>query len=386
MKITDTIRYVGVNDRDKALFENQWPLDKGVTYNSYLIVGEKIALVDTVAANFEEQFIANIKTEIGDRKIDYLIVNHMEPDHSALMSFIKGKYPGIKVIASAKALPMIEGYHGLTDDVIAVKDKEELNLGSGVTLIFKMTPMVHWPETMMTYFKEEETVFSGDAFGCFGAVEGEAYDRYDEYEDEMFRYYSNIVGKYGPQVQLALKGMSAYTIKRICSTHGPIWEKEVNKVLDLYNKVSLYEGKKGVCLAYASMYGNTEQAALDLYDELLKRGVETALHNLNFEHVSYSYRDAFKYNTIVVGSPTYNNDIFPPAREFVYGLKSRLIKNRNFASFGSFTWMGASVRLMNEMANEAKMNIIHDGISFNQGYLPSKCNIKELADSICNNL
>jgi flavorubredoxin len=400
-RISDMIRYVGVNDLAKDIFESQWPLLFGVSYNSYLIVDEKIALVDTAAANFSNEFFNNIRAEIGERKINYLIVNHMEPDHSALISFIRAKYPDIVIVTNAKAVPMIEGFNGITDKIHIVKEGDSLSLGHA-TLKFYMIPMVHWPETMVTYLEDEKTLFSGDAFGSFGALESgiqdsnvhlyshktplpesiSSSDAYSAFEDEMIRYYSNIVGKYGPSVQAALKKLGGLSIARICSTHGPIWEKQVNKVVSLYDRLSKYETSKGVCIVYGSMYGNTEKAAFALASELEKRNIRFVIHNLATENASFAYRDVFKYDTLAVGSPTYNNDIFPPVRNFLHGVFSRMVKNHKFVSFGSYSWVGGSVKMMNEMAKCAGFELISDGLSFKHGYSHSKCDFSSIIDSI----
>ena len=233
-KISDKLYSVGTNDCIKELFEGLWPLPFGVSYNSYLVTDRKVALIDTVEEGFEEEYIENIHSAIADREIDYLIVNHMEPDHSSLVSYIMDAYPNLKIVANAKTFPMLQGYYNVSEDrVIIVKDGDSISLGES-TLRFFMTPMVHWPETMVTWFEEEGTIFSGDAFGTFGAVPENIVDQdgsFEQYEDEMVRYYSNIVGKYGTPVQSALKKLSGLEIKRICSTHGPVWEKNVSKVL-----------------------------------------------------------------------------------------------------------------------------------------------------------
>ncbi len=392
-RISEKIRYVGVNDHTKVIFEGLWPLPFGVSYNSYLVIGEKIALVDTVEAGFEKEYLSNIKAEIGDRKIDYLVVNHMEPDHSSLIAFMREQYPEIRIITSAKAVPMIKGYHGVTDNVYAVKEGEEISLG-GATLRFYMAPMVHWPETMVTYLAEEKTLFSGDAFGTFGALDGGVTDSqahmcgwldkaencFEEFKDEMTRYYSNIVGKYGQTVQAALKKLSGLEISRICSTHGPVWETHIPDVVGYYDRLSKYEAEKGVCIVYCSMYGNTAKAAKALAAELASRGVKYAIHNLCTENLSYAYRDLFKYDTLAVGAPTYNNDIFPPAYTFMYGVGARLVKNKKFFAFGSFTWAGVSVKLLNEMAEKQGFSLISGGQSFAQAYSEQKCDMAAVAD------
>lgn len=390
--ISERIKYVGVNDHTKVIFEGMWPLPFGVSYNSYLVIDEKIALVDTVEAGFEKEYLDNIREAIGDREIDYLIVNHMEPDHSSLIAYMRESYPNLRIITSAKAVPMIKGYYGVTDNVHAVKEGESLSLGN-TTLRFFMAPMVHWPETMVTYLEEEQTLFSGDAFGTFGAVDKGILDSeahlcgwldksencFEEFKDEMTRYYSNIVGKYGQTVQAALKKLSGLEIKRICSTHGPVWENHISDVVGYYDRLSRYESERGVCIVYSSMYGNTAKAAKALAAELAKRGVKYAIHNLCTENVSFAYRDLFKYDTLAVGAPTYNNDIFPPAYNFMYGVCARLVKNKRFFAFGSFTWAGASVKLLNEMASKQGFALISDGISFPQGYSAQKCDMSAVA-------
>ena len=398
-RISERIRYVGVNDLQKVIFEGMWPLPFGVSYNSYLVISDKVALIDTVEAGFAAEYMDNIRKELGDRKVDYLVVNHMEPDHSSLIRLVREAWPDVRIVGNAKTVPMIKGYHGIADNIHIVKEGDSISLGD-CTLTFYMAPMVHWPETMVTYLNEEKTLFSGDAFGTFGAVDGgiqdqtarligssdSALDTFDAFRDEMRRYYSNIVGKFGQTVQAALKKLSGLEISRICATHGPVWEKNIPEVISYYDRLSRYDADNGVCIAYASMYGNTAAAAKALAAALEERGVECVLHNLCTENVSYAYRDVFKYNTLVVGSPTYNNDIFPPAYGFMYGVCARLVKNRRFAAFGSFTWAGASVKLLNEMASRAGMELISDGLSFPQAYSKEKCDMEALADKIAASL
>ncbi len=396
VKISERIRYVGVNDHNKVIFEGMWPLPFGVSYNSYLVVDEKIALIDTVEADFFDEFMANIHEAIGDRKIDYLIVNHMEPDHSSQIRHIISAYPEITVVGNSKTVPMMEGYHGKISKMHVVKDGDSISLG-GSTLSFHLTPMVHWPETMVTYIAEEKTLFSGDAFGTFGALEngvtdsdahlcgwlGESSGCCSEFRDETIRYYSNIVGKFGLTVQAALKKLAGISLERICSTHGPVWEKDIPEVVALYDRLSRYEAlEKGVCIVYGSMYGNTEKAARALSAELTKRGVKNVLHNLCSENVSYAYRDLFRFDTLIAGSPTYNNDIYPPVFNFMHGVQARLVKNRNFFAFGSFTWAGASVRLLNEVAQKCGFNLLGDGNSFAQAYSPEKCDMSQIAEIV----
>lgn len=379
---------MGVNDSIKELFEGLWPLPYGVSYNSYLINDQKVAVVDTVEAGFEEDFLAEIHEVIGDKPIDYLIVNHMEPDHSSLTAYLLERYPQMKIVANAKTLPMLKGYYDTPEErVLVMAEGQTLSLGSS-TLRFHMVPMVHWPETMVTYLEEEHTLFSGDAFGTFGNVDENVIDdeeTFEEYRDEMIRYYSNIVGKYGAPVQAALKKLEGLRIDRICSTHGPVWEVNVDQVVALYDQLSRYEVGRGVCIVYGSMYGNTAAAADALAEELEKRGVPYAIHDLagnNEESLGLSgaLRDVFKYDTVVVGSPTYNGGIYPPAESFMKALAARGIKGRRFYAFGSYTWAAASVRLLNGLAEDMDFNVLGDGMAFAQAYTQEKCDMAALAD------
>ena len=386
-KISERIYYIGVNDDTKTLFEGLWPLPYGVSYNSYIVADEKVALIDTVEHDFEEEYLENISQAIGDRPIDYLVVNHMEPDHSSLTAYMLDKHPQMKIVANAKTVPMLKGYYGIDESrILVMKDGDSLSLGS-CELNFYMVPMVHWPETMVTWLAEESTLFSGDAFGTFGAVNQDVVDSegtFESFRDEMMRYYSNIVGKYGTPVQTALKKLAGLDIKRICSTHGPVWEKSIGQVVGLYDKMSRYEVERGVCIAYGSMYGNTAAAAEALAEELRRLGVPCAIHDLAGNvnpglGVSGALRDVFKYDTIVAASPTYNNGIFPPVETFMKALQSRLIKGRRFYALGSYTWAGSSVNLLNAMAETMNFEILASGCSFAQAYSPEKCNVAEIA-------
>ena len=419
-KISERIRYVGVNDCEKSLFEGIWPLPFGISYNSYLIVDKKIALIDTIEEGFEKEYLEKIQDEIGSRVIDYLVVNHMEPDHSSMISLILDIYPGILVVADAKALPMLKGYYGLSeDDVLVVRDGDKLSLGE-CELIFHMTPMVHWPETMMTWLPVEKTLFSGDAFGTFGALKhgikdteysyceekdaddescdcqevaeneecthysSERFchgkdDAFEMYRSEMVRYYANILGKYGGAVQTAMKKIGVLPVERLCTTHGPVWEKHVSLVMGLYESLSRYEAEPGVCIVYGTMYGNTAEAARSLERELSLLGIQTALHNLNVENGSAALRDLFRYNTLAVGSPTYNGGVFPPVEAFMRAVTSRMVKDRGFFAFGSYTWASASVRILNDIATTHGFHLLHDGLSFPQAFSTDKCDMAEIA-------
>ena len=311
----------------------------------------------------------------------------MEPDHSSLPAYMLDKHPQMKIVANAKTVPMLKGYYGIDESrILVMKDGDRLSLGS-CELIFYMVPMVHWPETMVTWLAEEGTLFSADAFGTFGAVNQDVVDSegtFESFRDEMMRYYSNIVGKYGTPVQTGLKKLAGLDIKRICSTHGPVWEKSIGQVVGLYDKMSRYEVERGVCIAYGSMYGNTAAAAEALAEELRRLGVPCAIHDLAGNvnpglGVSGALRDVFKYDTIVAASPTYNNGIFPPGETFMKALQSRLIKGRRFYALGSYTWAGSSVNLLNQMAETMNFEVLAPGTSFAQAYSPEKCNVSEIA-------
>ena len=297
------------------------------------------------------------------------------------------RYPDLMIIANAKTLPMLSGYYNVPQEKVhVVAEGGEVSLGS-CSLRFYMVPMVHWPETMVTWVEEEKTVFSGDAFGTFGEVADvitDDEDTFEEYRDEMIRYYSNIVGKYGTPVQTALKKLAGLPVGRICSTHGPVWEKNIDSVVALYDRLSRYDADKGVCIVYGSMYGNTAAAADALAMELDALGVPYAIHDLACNNagelgISGAIRDAFKYDTIVVGSPTYNNGIFPPVESFMKALSARLLKGRKFFAFGSYTWAGTAVRQLNAQASDMGFEVIADGLSFPQSYSADKCDMSAVA-------
>lgn len=361
-KISHAIHYVGVNDRRKSLFENQLPLPHGVSYNSYLVVDEKIALIDTVDACYFDVFLQKIETATGGRKVDYLVINHMEPDHSGSIRLIKQQFPDIEIIGNAKTFDMLKGYYGVIDNLLEVQDGMELQLGEN-TLQFFLTPMVHWPETMMTYLKQEKILFSGDAFGCFGALDGGVIDttmNLDKFWAEMRRYYANIVGKYGVPVQNALKKLSGLEVNIICSTHGPVWTAERAKVIDFYDKYSRYEPlEQGAVVVYGSMYGNTEHMAEAIAAGISAGGVKNiVLHDVSKTDPSFILADVFKYSALVIGSPTYMNELFPAVAALLHKIEARAVKNRIFAAFGSCTWAGVSVKTMLPWAEKLQWNIV----------------------------
>ncbi len=370
-EIKPGIHYVGVNDRVKTRFEALWSLPYGVSYNSYLVADEKVALIDTVEEGFGSRFFRNIREAIGDRKIDYLIVNHMEPDHSSSIAALKQLHPEIKIVGNAKTLQMIGGYYGIEADTLCIKEGDCLPLGSR-SLCFYMAPMVHWPETMVTYCPEQKTLFTGDAFGTFGALDGGILDSQldlGHFRDEMIRYYACIVGKYGGPVQKALQKIRGLEIDTICSTHGPVWQQQIGQVIGLYDRLSRYEAEPGVVIAYGSMYGNTEQMAEHIARNLAELGLRPIrMHNLSSSDPSAVLRDVFKYDTLVVGSPTYNGDLFPEVEALLRKIEARGVPHRTFAAFGSFTWASAAVKHLREFAEKLNWPMCCEPVEMKQGY------------------
>lgn len=369
-RVKGNIHYVGVNDRQKHLFENLWPLPNGVSYNSYLIDDEKIALVDTVDVCYFEVFLRKIKNIIGSRPIDYLIINHMEPDHSGSIRLIKHYYPDITIVGNRQTFGMIEGFYGVAGEQYMVTDGGTLELGN-YKLSFYLTPMVHWPETMMTYCEAEEVLFTGDAFGCFGALGGGFIDatiNTDMYWEEMVRYYSNIVGKYGSPVQKALAKLSGVRVSAICSTHGPVWTGDnIERVIGIYDKLSRYDGDDGVVVVYGSMYGNTEQMAEAIAAELSAQGVKNVIvHNLSKSHSSYILADIFKYKGLIVGCTTYNAQLYPEMEALLSKISGRDMKDRYVGYFGSFCWAGTAVKKIAEFVEKSKFDIVGEPVEMKQ--------------------
>jgi flavorubredoxin len=354
-QITEKIYYVGVNDRNKSLFEGLWPLPNGVSYNAYLVVDEKVALIDTVEVDFFMTFLENIREVLGDRPIDYVVVNHMEPDHSGSLALIRKFYPDVEIIGNKKTFDMMRGFYQLEDGLKEVKNGDSVTLGS-LSLNFVLTPMVHWPETMVTLCGT--TLFSGDAFGCFGALNGAIVDEKmncDYFWDEMERYYSNIVGKYGTPVQMALKKLAGIQIDYICATHGPVWHQYVEKVIGIYDRLSRYEAQPGLVICYGTMYGNTERAAEVIARAAAEAGVKNiVMHNVSKTHHSYIIRDVFRYRGLIVGAPTYNTGLYHEMNVLLDELSQKDIKGRLLGWFGSYGWASKAVSEISRW-NEEKL-------------------------------
>lgn len=372
MKLKGYVHYVGVNDRNKHRFEGLWALPSGVSYNAYLIADEQVALVDTVDAAFLSEFLDKIDA-LGVDRVDYLVINHMEPDHSGSIAQVRQRFPDIRVVGNAKTLEMLRGFYGeaaLSDNYLQVGEGDVLKLGHH-ELHFHLVPMLHWPETMVSYDATERILFSGDAFGCFGALNGAVLDTQMDttpYWPEMERYYASILGKYAAPVQTALRKLSALPIDMICSTHGPVWTAEAGRAIETYRRLSAGETEPGVVVCYGSMYGNTQRVAEAVAEGATEAGVHTIrMHNLVEAHTSFVLADIFRYRGLAVGAPTYNGGLFPPVEHLMHDLGERHVKGRKLACFGGFTWAGQAAKKL--QAHHAKMglDLVADPMEWKQG-------------------
>ena len=352
MHITDTIRYIGVNDHQLDLFEGQYVVPNGMAYNSYLILDDKVAVMDSVDKNFTHQWLDNIRAEIGECPVDYLIVQHMEPDHSGSIAAFMAAYPGAVLVASAKAFTMIQAFFGedYAERRRIVTEGDLLSLGSR-SLSFIAAPMIHWPEVIMTYDAKEKVLFSADAFGKFGALDVE-----DKWACEARRYYFGIVGKYGTQVQALLKKAAKLEIEIICSLHGPVLRENIGEYIRLYDIWSSYGVEsRGVVIAVASIYGNTMHAAQALRDELLARGCEkVVVTDLARDDMHEAIEDAFRYDRLVLASATYNGDVFPCMRAFINHLTERNYQSRTVALMENGSWAPNAIKVMRAMLEKSK--------------------------------
>lgn len=350
VEIAKNIHWLGVNDRRKELFENLWPLPNGVSYNSYLIIDEKSVLMDTVELGTDSNFLERVELLLEGRSLDYLVINHMEPDHSGEVETVVRRYPGVRIIGNSKTFQILKGYwNGLEENLMEIGDGETLEIGRH-KLQFVLTPWVHWPETMMTYEHTEQMLFSGDAFGTFGTLDGGVLDkdvRFEYYEDEMRRYYSNIVGKYSGMVQKALSKLSTLPIKAICSLHGPVWQANAERVVSLYDKWSKCESDDALVVIYGSMYGNTAHMADYIANVVSSHGVrDVRVYDVSKTHISYLISEIWRCRGVMLGSCAYNAGMFPLMQYLCdemlrYGLKKRLL-----GLFGTGSWVGGGVRTL----------------------------------------
>lgn len=351
MKITNDIKYVGVNDRVTDLFEGQYVIPNGISYNSYVILDEKIAVMDSVEANFADEWFENIRKVTGGKAPDYLIVQHMEPDHSSSIARFAAEFEGATVVSSAKAFAMMKNFYGtdFPDRQIVVGEGSTLSLGKHV-LNFVAAPMVHWPEVIVTYDSTDKVLFSADGFGKFGTP-----DTDEPWADEARRYYIGIVGKYGMPVQNLLKKAAALDIAIICPLHGPVLSEDLGYYLDLYNTWSSYKAEEeGIVIAYTSVYGNTKKAVLRLADNLIARGATVKVYDLARCDMAAAVADAFRYDRLVLATTTYNTDIFPFMRQFIDHLTERGFANRTVALIENGSWAPTAAKVMSGMLEKSK--------------------------------
>lgn len=351
MKISDNVKYIGVFDTETDLFEGQYKIPDGISYNSYVIIDEKIAVLDTVDKNFGDEWLKNLSAVLGDKKPDYLVVHHMEPDHSANIARFMNVYPEATIVSSAAAFRMMQNFFGTAFENrrLLVGENDELSLGKH-TLKFISAPMVHWPEVIMSYEVSEKILFSADGFGRFGST-----DEKDDWADEARRYYIGIVGKYGVQVQAVLKKAAALEISKICPLHGPVLTKNIGEYVKLYDIWSSYAVETdGTVIAYASVYGNTEKAAKLLAEKLESKGEKVEIYDLARTDVSEAVAAAFRYGKLVLASITYNTDVFPYMKEFINHLTERDFKNRTVAFIENGSWAPTAAKTMRTMLEKCK--------------------------------
>ena len=387
--ITDDLYWIGGNDRRLALFENIFPVPNGVSYNSYVLLDEKTVLFDTVDKAVSEQFFENLVHALGERTLDYVIINHMEPDHCAMLKEVIMRYPDVQIVCNAKTADIIKQFFKIETDAVIVKENDTLCTGKH-TFTFLMAPMVHWPEVMVTYDTTDKILFSADAFGTFGAINGNLFADEIEFEhkwlDDARRYYTNIVGKYGAQVQALLKKASNVEIGMICPLHGPVWRKNIEWCVEKYQKWSTYEPEdQGVMIAYASIYGNTENAANVLASRLADKGLKNiAMYDVSVTHPSVVVSEAFRASHLVFASPTYNGGIFPNMETVLLDLKAHNLQKRTVAFMQNGTWAATSGRQMNEMVSGMKqMTVLEPTITIKSALNDSQSEeIDAMADAI----
>ena len=367
-KVTEDLIYVGGSDRRLSRFENLFPIPRGVSYNSYVLLDEKTVVMDTADDSISRQYLENVTYALGGRALDYLVVQHMEPDHCAMIDVLLRRYPDAKLVCSAKALSMLNQFYGLDakDRALVVAEGDKLSTGRH-TLHFIMAPMVHWPEVMVTYDEVSRVLFSADAFGTFGALAGNIFDDEISFDNvwmnDARRYYTNIVGKYGAQVQMLLKKASALDIEMICPLHGPIWRSNLGLLLEKYQKWSTYEPEdKAVMIAYASMYGNTENAANVLACLLAERGVKNiAMYDVSETDVSELVAESFRCSHLVLAAPTYNGGLYPRMESFLADVKALSLQKRTVALLENGTWAPVAAKHMRTVLEGMKDMTVLDG-------------------------
>ena len=394
-KLTDSLFWVGVNDRRIALFENVYPVPTGMSYNSYVLLDEKTALFDTVDASFTHDFLENVTAALKGRTLDYLIVNHMEPDHCATLGELLRRWPGAQVVANAKTVPMVSQFFDcdISNRAVVVKEGDTLCTGRH-TFTFLMAPMVHWPEVMVTYDAADKVLFSADAFGTFGALNGNIFADQVDFErdwlDDARRYYTNIVGKYGAQVQSLLKRAAGMEIQMICPLHGPIWRENLEWFLEKYQRWSTYTPEdRGVAIFCGSIYGHTENAAEILAARLAERGVKNiSLYDVSHTDVSYLVSEAFRCSHLVLASATYNGEIYTPMENFLRDLACHGLRGRSVALIENGTWAARSGMLMTKLLEEMKeMRVMEGTVTLKSSVKEAqRRGLESLADAIADEL
>ncbi|MBI5076223.1 MAG: FprA family A-type flavoprotein [Nitrospirae bacterium] len=370
IQLNDKIYWIGVNDRQTALFEELWPIPHGVAYNSYMILDDKVAIIDAVKDISMDRYLEKIRSLLGERKkIDYLIVNHIEPDHSGGIKILREAFPDMAIVGNKKTLDLLTHFYGIKDNVRQVEDGDSLDLGS-CRLKFFLTPMVHWPETMMTYEETRKVLFSGDAFGGFGSLDDGIFD--DEikdlqfYEDEMLRYFTNVIAKYSVMVQKAIAKIKDLEISMVASTHGPVWRTRPRHAIELYDSWSRQDAEAGVVIVYASMYGNTEKMMEAIGHALAAEKPGTIkIHNVSRTHPSYILADIWRYKAIVLGSPTYNMGVFPLMDHLLRLIENKGLKDRIVGLFGSYGWSGGGIKELTDLAGRMKWQLMEPVIEVN---------------------
>jgi len=361
VKLSENIFYLGVNDRHTERFENYFPLPYGVSYNAYLIEDEKNTVIDTVEIGFVEEYILKIKSILGEKQVDYLIVNHIEPDHSGSIRRLLCEYPQMKIVGNSRTMPMLKGFYDIENNCVTVGDGETLSIGKH-SLQFFTVPMVHWPESMVTYETTRQILFSNDVFGSFGTLDGGIFDDetlFEFYQDEMRRYYSNVVGKYGVQAQKALEKLKGLIIKMIAPSHGLIWRENIEKVVQLYDQWSRCEAENGVVIIYGTLYGNTARMADIVARSLAEAGVRNIrVYDVAKTHSSHLISEIWRCKGVILGSCSYNSGICTPMGSFLHELLHIMPKNRLLGIFGSMSWSGGGVRTLEEFAQNIKWQLV----------------------------
>lgn len=381
IKINENYTYVGVNDRETERFEGQWPLPHGITYNAYIVCGEKTALMDCVKVTKIDDFKEKIEEALNGKPLDYLVVHHMEPDHSSSIEFVREWYPDVKIVGNKATRLMLKEFYGI-DEILEVGEGDTLDLGDGIELTFYRTPMVHWPESMVSYEKKYKTLFSQDAFGSFGTLDGGIFDdelNWAYYEDEARRYFTNIVGKFYAQVRPALKKLSVLDIKQIFPVHGPLHRAHPERIMKCYEDWCNLKTEEGVVIVYGSMYGNTARAADVFARALAEEGIKNIrVFDVSKTHASFIQSEIWKYKGLVVASCTYNNGLFFPMVALCHILKANRLTNRVFATFGSYSWSGGALDALKTFGEECKYDMIDDFVEFKSA--PTKEDLEHLRE------